>query len=62
MIDGAQGCFATGCTREQLFDQECDEGCDSDICHSDNWRCFTHDEVRPQHCICSLADFLRAIG
>ena len=40
----AAGCFATGCTREMLFDQVCDEVCDTDICHSDNWHCFTHDE------------------
>ena len=27
-----------------LFNAECDEDCDSEICHSDNWRCHTIDE------------------
>ena len=49
-----EGCEGTGCRREQLFDQVCDEECDNELCHWDNWRCFTVDECqlydRGGHC------------
>ena len=41
-----EGCEGTGCRREQLYDQVCDEECDNELCHWDNWRCFSTDEFR----------------
>ena len=38
--------LSSGCRREQLYDEVCDEECESEVCHWDNWRCFATDEFK----------------
>lgn len=38
-----EGCEETGCRREQLYNTVCDDECNNEMCHWDNWRCFDED-------------------
>eukprot|EP01052_Picozoa_sp_SAG31_P026978 SAG31_NODE_2485_length_5624_cov_2.110206_12_plen_93_part_00 len=45
--DDLQDCFATtGCTEVLLFNQECDEVCNSELCHYDNWKCYAKNSAQ----------------
>eukprot|EP01051_Picozoa_sp_SAG22_P003297 SAG22_NODE_159_length_16948_cov_14.480503_5_plen_237_part_00 len=44
--DDLELCLEGGCTEGLLFNTKCDDVCDSEACHYDNWKCWAGEEAR----------------